>query len=289
MRRPAVRPMQAADIAFAERLMQREGWDIACGSIAMHLAHDPEGCFICQWDGRPVGMITSTCYGERAFMGNLIVEPACRRMGVGEALMRRAMEHARDAGCRTFLLEADQPGVRLYRRLGFVDLYESLRFETFSLAPVAEPFADAIRPIEHGDPELIAELDASAVGDDRSRLLAALLDRAPAAFLAERDDTPVGYIIAQSLHDGVRIGPFIAVDENAGGALLDAVLKPNLDCRYAVGLPAVNEAGAALFRERGFKPRASSLRMVWHRRTYDDQPGRVFGIAGGDRGLMVIS
>jgi predicted N-acetyltransferase YhbS len=279
-----IRLMDEGDIDFALAQTNRENWDIAVGGFEMHLQDDPDGCFIAERGGDRIGMITSTRYDDLAFIGNLIVEPSFRRQGIGEALMRRAMDHLHEQGISRLALEADPPGVKLYRRLGFTDAFESMRFE--ATRPVRTPASEIhhVEPLTAEHLDAVARLDARHFGTDRSHLLAALLQRAPAAFRTPRDGAPAGYIITQTLEDGVRIGPAVAVDERASTALLDAVLAHLNAPRFTAGLPALDQAGALLLRARGFEPRPSCLRMVHGDERYHGRPEHILAIAGGDRG-----
>lgn len=59
-------------------------------------------------DGRVVGMLTVVWYaapaGTRGWIEDVVVDQACRRMGIGRALVRRAVEVAREAGVDTLTL-----------------------------------------------------------------------------------------------------------------------------------------------------------------------------------------
>ena len=279
-----IRLMEERDIEFALAQAAREGWDIAPGGFELHLDDDPAGCFIAERDGRRVGMITSTRYGGVAFIGNLIVEPAHRRQGIGETLMRRAMDHLRQQGVSRLALEADPPGVKLYLRLGFTDAFQSLRFEATSPARPAAGEVRDVEPLTADDIKEIARFDAQHFGADRSRVLAALLHRAPSAMCVRRHDALTGYIITQPIDGGVRLGPAVAVNAEASAALLDAVLARLDAARFTVGLPAANQDGALLLRARGFEPRTPCLRMVHGEARYHGRPEHVLAIAGGDRG-----
>jgi ribosomal protein S18 acetylase RimI-like enzyme len=113
------------DVDFALAQTSREGWDTTSGVFDTLLAHDPDGCFLAEQRGEPVGMVTTTVFEKSAWIGNVIVPPEHRRRGIGEELTRHALT---DLCIRTVRLEADPPGVGIYRRLGFKDEFESLRF-----------------------------------------------------------------------------------------------------------------------------------------------------------------
>jgi len=72
--------------------------------------------------------------GRVAQVENVIVAPAFRSQGIGEAMMRWAIEEARRRGCFRIQLTSNKVRTRahrFYERLGFVASHEGmkLRFE----------------------------------------------------------------------------------------------------------------------------------------------------------------
>jgi ribosomal protein S18 acetylase RimI-like enzyme len=77
-------------------------------------------------DGTIVGSLTLALFriptGLRAWIEDVVVDTATRGQGVGEALSRAALEHARRAGARTVELTSRasrEAANRLYQRIGF--------------------------------------------------------------------------------------------------------------------------------------------------------------------------
>lgn len=77
---------------------------------------------------RIIGMINllytiSTALGSRvAIVEDMVVRPECRGAGCGSVLLSRAIEIAREAGCRRITLLTDQDNIsaqRFYKRHGF--------------------------------------------------------------------------------------------------------------------------------------------------------------------------
>ena len=64
--------------------------------------------------------------GPEAIVLNVYVEPAWRRRGVAEAMMRQLLEALTARGVRRVVLHASDDGRRLYERLGFVPTNEML-------------------------------------------------------------------------------------------------------------------------------------------------------------------
>ncbi len=62
--------------------------------------------------------------GPEAIILNIYVEPAWRRRGVAEALMRAVLSALAERGVRRIVLHASDDGRRLYERLGFVPTNE---------------------------------------------------------------------------------------------------------------------------------------------------------------------
>jgi ribosomal protein S18 acetylase RimI-like enzyme len=68
--------------------------------------------------------------GPEAIILNVYVEPAWRRRGVGEALMRSVLTALAQRKVRRIVLHASDEGRRLYERLGFVPTNE-MRLEHY--------------------------------------------------------------------------------------------------------------------------------------------------------------
>jgi ribosomal protein S18 acetylase RimI-like enzyme len=62
--------------------------------------------------------------GPEAIVLNVYVEPACRRRGVGEALMQAVLSDLAERKVTRIVLHASDDGRRLYQRLGFVPTNE---------------------------------------------------------------------------------------------------------------------------------------------------------------------
>ena len=94
---------------------------ISSRATVLLLARDPEA------DGRIVGSLTLALFriptGLRAWIEDVVVDGEARGRGVGDALSRRALEVAAEAGARTVDLTSRpsrEAANRLYQRIGFV-------------------------------------------------------------------------------------------------------------------------------------------------------------------------
>lgn len=117
----------------------REAVETVVSSDATHL--------VLARDGEDVlGMLTLVVFtiptGVRALVEDVVVDEAARGRGVGQALVRGAVELARAQGARTVDLTSRpsrEAANRLYRRMGFVQRETNVyRFDTSALAPDAD-------------------------------------------------------------------------------------------------------------------------------------------------------
>jgi ribosomal protein S18 acetylase RimI-like enzyme len=89
-------------------------------SSMLLVAHDPDA------SGTIVGILCLTVYrvptGLRSIIEDVVVDESARRKGIGEALMRKAIELAREAGAEGVSLTSNpqrQAANLLYQSLGF--------------------------------------------------------------------------------------------------------------------------------------------------------------------------
>jgi ribosomal protein S18 acetylase RimI-like enzyme len=277
----SIRAFAKADIEFALAQTGREGWDATAELFEACLAHDPEGGFIAEANGRRIGMVTTTSYARSAWIGNLIVVPEHRGEGLGRRLATYAMAYLSSRGMRTIRLEADPPGVKIYRGLGFVDEFESLRFQR---APRGNSGRAVVERIASVDLPALAAFDAEHFGDDRGRLLSLLFRQATATYCLRDGGEIRGYAFTVPSTLGVRLGPFVAFDERAGQTLLRSVMADRAETRIVLGVLSENRAAVALFKSHGFARSTPCLRMIHGDREATARARSVFAIANGAMG-----
>jgi ribosomal protein S18 acetylase RimI-like enzyme len=279
----AIRTFTKEDITFALTRTARESWDNTAAFFEICLTHDPDGCFIAEIEGQRVGMATTTRYARTGWVGNLIILPEHRRRGLGEKLMRHAMAHLTRQGVGTLRLEADPPGVKLYRRLGFVEQFDSPRFmlhtgsEHHTSGGKAEPLTADDLPAATG-------FDAECFGDDRARLLRLLFETSGTSFILRHGDRTRGYVMTQPSSLGTRIGPWVATDPDAARELLRSTLANLESTTVVLGVPETNRSAVELLISAGFRPAGSCLRMRWGEPAGGENLHTIFAIANGAMG-----
>lgn len=279
-----IRRFERGDVDFALRQKTREGWAVNRPRFEVYLEHDPDGCFVATEDDRPVGMVTTTCFGESAWIGNLIVEPAFRSRGIGRALMEHGLDRLRVLGSTTVRLEGDPAGIPLYRKLGFIDEFESCRstLARSSAAPARD--GTAAETMGTRDLDEVAALDAEISGADRRRFLELVLGCAELAVVRRRTGSIVASLMAVPTDRGFRIGPCVALDCADARLLIEAAVSAAAGRPVLIGVPAPNTEAIDMLAELEFEERPSSLRMRLGPPVAAGDPTRVFAIASGATG-----
>lgn len=113
-----------ADPTWRARAAAEYRRQLAGGDLASFVIDAPEG-------GRLIGGITASLErgipgprgnGISGYLGSMVVEDEYRRRGLGEALMRVALEWLADQGAGNVRLWATESGLPIYRRLGFTEI-----------------------------------------------------------------------------------------------------------------------------------------------------------------------
>ena len=273
-----IRLLSAADVPFCAAQTAREGWTSTADDFAIHLEHDPEGCFVAVAGGEPLAMVTTALFRKTGWIGNLIVVPERRGSGLGSLLMERAMAHLGSRGAATLRLEADPPGIAIYRRLTFADEFDSPRYR-LDLSDAVD--APPVAPLVEADLPAIAAFDAPRFGDDRGRLLSLLLRRARAAFRVPYRGEIAGYLMALPGRDGTRIGPWVAAEPEAARELLLAALASARGGAVTLAVPGPNAVARKILLDAGFRETPSSLRMAKGASPCGGRPEAVYALANG--------
>jgi creatinine amidohydrolase/Fe(II)-dependent formamide hydrolase-like protein/ribosomal protein S18 acetylase RimI-like enzyme len=274
----ALRTLSGDDVKSAMRLKALAGWNQTEEDWRIFLAN-PESSFAAVHQGGVVGTATTIRYGDLAWIGMVLVDPALRRVGIGTMLLKRVIDHLQ--GCASIKLDATPAGREVYRKLGFVDDCKITRM-TLACAPRlavgrAQTCADAHMT------NLLA-LDRSGFGADRSALLQSLLKNRPQSALVVTDGAHLrGFVLARAGSDFNYLGPIVAQSVADARELATAAM------RAASGKPVMIDVFDAQteflnwLRDLGFSEQRSFIRMHLGKNISGD-PGRQFAIAGPEYG-----
>lgn len=187
--------------------------------LAMELGH----ASIARMDGSRgvAGIAVWWAYGVGlARIGLVIVSPEHQGRGIGRRLMEQLL---REAGPRTFMLLTTEVGRPLYQRLGFRVVGETQRHQgVYAQQPTVDP---RIRPATRDDHEAMVELDAGAMGADRTALLKRLFETGRTLVISHEGQA-TGYAVEHTFGLGAVVGPIVAASEPDAVALFSAIAPP---------------------------------------------------------------
>ena len=217
--------MHRADIPFAVRLSDQEGWGIPARDFERILRLDPKGSFIATEGERKVGLTTTISYGTQiAWIGNVVVAKQHRGKHIGQALVHEAVRYLRMNRIKRIVLYSFNENVEYYRKLRFMrgPSFVRLRREgKLYRAPVPQLYSDETVPLRS-----LLSFDRKAFGADRSRLVKALLHSGSAWYVAYAAGSSRSYLMVKQYEDMHELGPWVSVGLRR--AKLDAMLRTAL-------------------------------------------------------------
>jgi len=280
-----IRQLQAEDIPFAMEVKNLAGWNQTARDWTGYLEYEPDGCFIAEAGGRPVGTATAIRYGDRfGWIGMVLVHPDARRLGIGTLLLRRTIEYLQQRGVKCVKLDATPMGRKVYVPMGFRDEYELSRYEG-NAPTTAAPTSAAVQFLTERDLEEVSVLDAEAFGAERMKVLQSMSARNPEFCFVRREDGKItGFLMARHGQNAVQIGPWIARDAAGADELLRAFWRRVPGKRVFVDVPHPNAAGIALMVRDGFTVQRGYARMFLGENTHPGRPESVFGTSSAEKG-----
>jgi len=282
-----IRSFTKGDIDFAHEMTEIEKWNNTRKDIERMFKLNPSGCFVAEVKGKRVGHVFSVRYGKLGWIGFLIVRAEYRVKGVGTLLMRKAMDHLLGCGVETIKLEAVPKIASLYRKLGFVDEYDSLRFfgKTRKLTSAA---SSNVKSLQKSMIEEVAKFDAEYFGADRSEVLMRLCSDYPKlCYVSCIESKIVGYIMCRRAESGYRAGPWVCAPKdprNSRELLAKCVERLGQNAELYIGVPAANKVAVKIMQEFGFEQYSKSIRMRFGKKLETDDIKGVFAIGGPEKG-----
>jgi len=242
-----------------------EGWITDHREIEFLLAACPEGCLVSLDNGRPAGFITAMRYTKSAWIGNLLVLPEYRRLGMGRALMQQVLDHLDSAGCETIWLTASADGAHLYRTLGFRQIDRVRRWRGFGTAPG--------RGMNSFYSAAVATVDCMGWGDDRRLIFEALPENCCSVTVHD------GFMVCTPGNEGVHIGPWGAVSREAAAAVLGAALSgEGTGGEIFLDSPENNRSAGEVLLSSGFRVTGSTL-LMYRGREPEYRPEYIYSLA----------
>lgn len=281
-----IRTLTHRDINFVDEMIKAEDWHgYSVRDLRRCLEYEPRGCFIAEKDGEPAGHIFSISYGKLGWVGLLIVRKGLRGQGIGAQLMTRAIEYLRETGVETIKLEAVPAATALYKKIGFREEFESLRFMIDGGTSFEKGYPQ-IRVLGKDDIEDVTEFDSYYFGAPRGKVLVKLReDFSELCFIARKNGEILGYSMCRETDDFHRLGPWVCNPAYPGAAeaLLRSTLSAVGQAQILVGVPSNNAVAVELLQKYVAKPAPTPIRMFLGQKDVGHIEG-IFAIGGPEKG-----
>lgn len=278
-----IRTMLSKDFGFAKYLTETVGWNYTITDFERLLHYEPEGCFVAEQNSDLVGIVTTTTYGKLAWVGSLIVLECYRDKGVGSELTGHAICYLKTKGVETVRLDAVSKAIPLYKRLGFKEEYDSLRF----IGTGQKMMCRKVSKMENEDLESVVRLDTRFFGANRGRVLRRVYkDFQDLCFVSFAGEKLAGYIMAKRGLNEIKVGPWICDPNHMELAeeLLKAILNEAKGMKIWVGVSSGNKRSVNILKEYEFVDQPKSVRMYYGKRGRIGLINGVFGIGAPEKG-----
>jgi ribosomal protein S18 acetylase RimI-like enzyme len=216
--------------------------------------------------------------GEFAWISMVLVTQSRRRERIGTNVLEACCIDIARRGL-VAMLDATPAGERVYRPLGFEDIFGLSRWQ--GVAEARANKARGIRPMTAADIPAVAAIDAAAFGADRSYLLQSLFDRLPQLAFVTEDNS--GFVLARPGRIATQIGPLVAGHEDSAADLLEVALERGNGPVF-LDLVDGRKILTRRLQHRGFTIQRPFLRMGLNRGFAFGDAARLFVVAGPEFG-----
>jgi len=282
-----LRPMSEEDIGAGMRLKELAGWNQVEADWQGFLEIEPTGCFVGELDGEVVTTGTAFNFANRfGWIGMILVDPGYRRQGIATRMMKHMISYLDAKGCCCLKLDATDAGAKVYSRMGFQTEYQVERWflnrAEFHLSP--SPDETEIVYLSKQHLQAIEDLDVSAFGASRKRLLKRYLNKGRFSFAHGEPTYPKGFVLGRPGSNAHQVGPLVAQTPEIARSLLQAALVATAGTPVIVDIPVVNSHIVGLLEEYGFERKRTLNRMYRGDNLYPGQPEQIFCLAGFEFG-----
>jgi ribosomal protein S18 acetylase RimI-like enzyme len=275
-----VRTMNAEEVNLAIEWAAREGWNPGRHDAHCFRAADPDGFFIGELQGEPVGSISAVAYDAHfGFIGLYIVRPEFRGKGLGLRIWQHGIAYLGKRNVGLDGVVAQQPN---YRKSGFELAYRNIRFQGVAEADVTNhpSLLDA-----HQLPfDKLASYDQRFFPAPREAFLRVWIDQPDAVALASVSEGHIsGYGVLRRCREGRKIGPLFADDPQTAEAMFTALVAHCPGETVALDVPELNTAAIALAERHCLTSVFETARM-YTKRAPDIPLARLYGVTSFELG-----
>lgn len=261
-----IRRMSKRELAQALDWAAAESWNPGLYDPECFYAADPDGFFIAESAGEPLGCVSAVAYDESfGYVGLFIVRPPYRGQGVGLRLFDAALRHVQG---RNVGLDAAIAMQETYARYGFKYAYRVIRHQCGGGGESpSEVMELASAPLDE-----LLRYDRTIFPASRPEFLARWISQPRGASLGyKRQGRLAGYGVLRACRDGYKIGPLFADEPAIADVLFQGLCARAAGAPVFLDAPEANLAALELAQRRRMSEVFDSARMY----TKGAPPGRI--------------
>jgi GNAT superfamily N-acetyltransferase len=273
-----LKTMSEEDLQNVLDWAEEENWNPGIyDHISFHKA-DPNGFFIGELFGRPIGCISAVRYSETyGFIGMFIVEENFRKQWFGAYLARTALAYL---GSRNTGLDGLPERIDSYKSIGFSPAYKILRFEGNGKGNVTKDISD-ISEVPFLD---LLKYDTKMFSSERADFLRSWISQPESsAFCIYTDNKIRGYGMIRKCRSGFKIGPLFADTEETADKLFVALSSCAPNEPIYIDIPEVNKLALLLAKRQKMQVISETIRM-YSKKQPDFPVKNVYGITSVELG-----
>jgi GNAT superfamily N-acetyltransferase len=201
-----IRKMSREEVEFAVEMAAAEGWNPGTHDGKIFYETDPEGFFMAEVSGKPVGCASAVAYDDSfGFLGFYVVKPEFRGRGIGTKLTEKCLKYLGD---RNIGLDGVVENEEKYQKImKFRSFYSNLRFEGRGGGKVP----DGLIKLSTVPFEALLEHDRKMFPALRSSFLEKWIKQPDScSFAAVEAEKLKGYGVIRKCWQGYKIGPLFA-------------------------------------------------------------------------------
>ena len=252
-----IRTMRQDELQFAVDLAAGEGWNPGIHDAESFYHADPEGFFLGEVGGEPVGCIAAVAYTRNfGYIGLYIVRKAFRGKGIGWKLWFHALERL---GRRNIGLDGVVEHQADYRKSGFRLAHRNIRYEG---SCTKKAISERIAVISDDLFEDLVDYDRNMFPVGRPAFLKNWISQPEgSALCVQRNNRIIGYGVIRRCLIGYKIGPLFADDAQTADDLFVALSSEGGDGPVFLDIPDINPDALALAERHGMKEVFETSRM----------------------------
>lgn len=236
-----VRRMNKKDLQLAVEWAGKEGWNPGLHDVDPFYAADPNGFFLAEINGEPVGTASAVAYDDRyGFLGFYIVKEELRHLGIGMKLCDALLEYM---GNRVYGLDGVVAMLDKYvRQMGVAIAHYNARYEG-----VGRPAEATLADISSVPFEELERYDRRFFPAPRTAFLQSWISRPGSqGRIVMNGERLAGYGVIRPCYRGFKIAPLFADTPEIADQLFKELAGLAVAQPVFLDLPVCNKAALEL-------------------------------------------